>query len=614
MRLMKNLIFTVVSLLLWIPAFAQDQDKIEEIIDTGNLQALEKLPGADKAFPDYKNSQGASALHIAVRSNKIDIIEYLLKHGAKLDAEDNDGRTPLIYTAVVNNIHAMEYLIKRGADINKCDTEKVPPLIFAIYKKNIDAVKFLLEKGAKVNVFTTKHATPLKYAVVVQDFPIVKLLLKHGAVVDAPDKNGTTPLMLACNKGNIEIIECLIAHGADLHAKNVAGSTPITFVDDPKVAELLKQKGIDLDVVFRAGSPLMIAAYNGNLKMIDYLLRHGAKVNQRDHRKSTALMLACIGGRLEAVKKLVAAGAKVNDHNINYQTPLTAAALANNLPIVKYLLENKANPNVMHKKGGSPLLIAVKNNNLEMVKLLLAHGAKVNLPNKGGMTALYVATINNLSEMIKLLLKHGADPNIPDAENCLSPLMFAIAMDKPAAAKALLTSPVIKVNHKNRDGATALMACANKPVEYAELLLKHGADPNLQDNNGVCALLLAMREKNYDLMRLLLKNKADPDLKVHQPNDKIAELLTKLNKDKNGKELKTYIIFFAVIDKDLEVMKILLDNGAKVNVFDNIGFTPLDIAVQGKWTDRIKLLRQYGAKTTAELKEQEKQKNENNKN
>jgi hypothetical protein len=101
-------------------------------------------------------------------------------------------------------------------------------------------------------------------------------------------------------------------------------------------------------------SPLMMAAYQGNLQVVDMLVRNGANVDARNSAGSTALHFAA-GGVL--VSKLYRGSPAV----------------------VAYLLDHGADVNAHNDTGTTPLMAAVYNANVESVRILLAHGADVNM-------------------------------------------------------------------------------------------------------------------------------------------------------------------------------------------------------------------------------------------
>ncbi|MDR0355540.1 MAG: ankyrin repeat domain-containing protein, partial [Deltaproteobacteria bacterium] len=105
----------------------------------------------------------------------LEVVDLLLKSGAKLDAADDDGATPLMYAAD-NSAEAVLLLLKNGADVNAADKEGLTTLMATVMGRH---TPYAEDNELNFNLET------------------VRLLLENGAEVDARDNNGRTALMLA---------------------------------------------------------------------------------------------------------------------------------------------------------------------------------------------------------------------------------------------------------------------------------------------------------------------------------------------------------------------------------------------------------------------------------
>jgi ankyrin repeat protein len=167
----------------------------------------------------------------------------------------------------------------------------------------------LLAAGAEVNVALQLGRTPLMVAASVNaGADVVRLLLETGADVNAADSVGVTPLISAANVDNREAAELLLARGADPHAQARTG---------------------------HASTPLMGAAFNGNLPLVRALLARKADVTAVSADRTgtvrngpvrygtvTALHVAVTSGHPDVVKLLLKSGAPVNAADARGMTPL----------------------------------------------------------------------------------------------------------------------------------------------------------------------------------------------------------------------------------------------------------------------------------------------------
>jgi ankyrin repeat protein len=116
-------------------------------------------------------------------------------------------------------------------------------------------------------------------------------------------------------------------------------------------------------------SPLIIATYRNQLKVVDFLLKNNADVNF-DSPEGTALLGACYKG---------------------------------NFDIVELLIANKANVNVLGGNNISPLIFAVQSKNKKLVKILVQNGADQTIKDSAGRTAKDYAMLLELKDIAELL-------------------------------------------------------------------------------------------------------------------------------------------------------------------------------------------------------------------
>ncbi|CAH1796778.1 unnamed protein product [Owenia fusiformis] len=143
--------------------------------------------------------------------------------------------------------------------------------------------------------------------------------------------------------------------------------------------------GIDLNTIlhsatrFESTTILGTAAYEGQIKIMEYLLKLGVKINYRDPLCSrTALHWACMGGQYEAVKLLI---------------------------------DYKANVNCVDRDNMSPLISATVLGNVKIVLVLIYQGAMVLQKDRLRCSALHYASFLNWSHIVRILIEHGCVMN-----------------------------------------------------------------------------------------------------------------------------------------------------------------------------------------------------------
>ena len=138
-------------------------------------------------------------------------------------------------------------------------------------------------------------------------------------------------------------------------------------------AVALIQRGMDVNTVDRFGNTLLVQGVVRDMpELVDFLLKHKARLNVRNRNGETALSLAAFNGREGYVKQLGEAGAESNFYG---WPPLVYAAYNGHLSIVDYLLGKGAEINAKAENGVPALFFAARFGHRAVVETLLKHGA-----------------------------------------------------------------------------------------------------------------------------------------------------------------------------------------------------------------------------------------------
>ena len=167
----------------------------------------------------------------------------LIKRGMDVNTVDREGNT-LLFQAVRRDIpELVDYLIRHRARLNVRNRNGETAVSIAAFKGNLSYVKLLVDAGADVNLYGW---SPLIYAAYNGHAQIVDCLLKRGARIDATTENGSSALFFAARFGHIEVVELLLKNKADPMIANENGDTAVDWAlksENTDIADLLRAAG-----------------------------------------------------------------------------------------------------------------------------------------------------------------------------------------------------------------------------------------------------------------------------------------------------------------------------------------------------------------------------------
>eukprot|EP00079_Xenopus_tropicalis_P037199 XP_017950970.1 PREDICTED: protein phosphatase 1 regulatory subunit 12C isoform X1 [Xenopus tropicalis] len=243
----------------------------------GDLLEAEDMLTRDsgKEVIDSTNTDGISALHQACIDENLEVVEFLVNHGANVNQADNEGWTPLHVAASCGYMEIAEYLLKHSANIAAVNSDGDVPLDIAeddcmenllraeIAKGGVDIEaakreeeevmlrdsRQWLNAGKIEDIRHSKTgASALHVAAAKGYIEVMRLLLQANFDPNARDKDGWTPLHAAAHWGVEEACRLLVEHFCDMNALNSVGQRPCDVADEDVLSllEELRKKQEDL--------------------------------------------------------------------------------------------------------------------------------------------------------------------------------------------------------------------------------------------------------------------------------------------------------------------------------------------------------------------------------
>uniref|UniRef100_A0A8C8GEM8 KAP NTPase domain-containing protein n=1 Tax=Oncorhynchus tshawytscha TaxID=74940 RepID=A0A8C8GEM8_ONCTS len=348
---------------------------------------------------------------------------------------------------------------------------------------------------------------------------------------------------------------------------------------------------------------LMVTSEQGNIEMVQELIRRGANVNLDDVDCWTALISAAKEGHVEVVKELLANNASLEHRDMGGWSALMWASYKGRVEVTQLLLEKGAIPNITGQYSVYPIIWAAGRGHADIVHLLIHHGAKVNCSDKYGTTPLIWAARKGHYDSVIHLLVNGADVD-QEGANSMTALIVAVRGGFNEVVKELLKRNP-NVNMTDKDGNTALMIAAKEGyTEIVQDLLDAGTYVNIPDRSGETVLIGAVRGGHVEIVRALLNKYADIDVRgqdsktalywaVEKANATMVRDILQCNPDTESctKDAETPLIKATKMRK-IEIVELLLDRGAKVAAVDKrlTRDTALHIAIRGRSRKLAELL------------------------
>jgi ankyrin repeat protein len=402
--------------------------------------------------------------------------------------------------------------------------------------------------------------------------------------LDAPGRDSLTPLLFATQANDVEIARLLLEAGADADLSNRYGITPLWLAAtnrNPELVALLLEHGAAASAALPHGeTALMAAARAGDARSVELLLQAGADPNVREQSLGeTALMWAAAEDHADVVRALVAGGADPD-----------LASTALDLAPMDWLQIGMVST-VLPVGGWPPLLFAARENAPNAALALIEAGGDPNVRDPDGLTAMNVAVMNAHYDLAVALLKAGADPDAADRTG-MTALYGAVEM---ATLGVVFGRPPLP------------RADEHDVADFVRLALEHGADPNARLSEpilarhhgfpdrslGAGATPLMRAAKGLDLtsIRLLLAGGASAAARQDDGSSVLHAMATA--RPRNDADSQ----------KARDVLTALVDAGADVEAAAADGQTPMHRAARGANASFINLLFERGARLDVEDKD-----------
>ncbi|CAG5083560.1 Similar to FPV218: Putative ankyrin repeat protein FPV218 (Fowlpox virus (strain NVSL)) [Cotesia congregata] len=560
-----------------------------------------------------------SPMGIAVSSNNLQMIKLLIKHGADIIIRDENGLTPLMKAALVNsNSASRRFLLSHPfIEINSLTDDKSFCLHFPdIWDDTGDpasSLEDLLDAGCDINIVNSRGELPIdtykdkRRCREVMKKHIVKLMAADFYVCDrnkaeAVSESELENFRVECD-GEVEVMKNTYGIMAKfslfdiLHisyhklALRIKDGDEDKFDDKmaakfPLYAGMIKYRlekagqrrklfNQVANILYKILSRYLPATfiYEINFELIMDNLREQLKefkifrkMSYEDVRDSIMSNELCVNTVVKIynsdrmkipISSEFLPPTKPNEYFFEY-TILHLALYVDDEEFVDFLLKNNADTKLETEHLALVILSAIRLNRLKYVKKLVAAGANINQSIRVKDT--YEKHSNRLNTDEGNNDTHGY-------YNWYTPLEFAVNLNAYEIAEFLISQGA-NVHGEDYSGefddAPMSIAAASNNVEMIKLLMKHGADINVRDINGLTPLMkAALKDDNSASLRFLL---SQPFIKINSlTRDKCSCLHFP----------EPWYMMNVPVDPEFNLQD-LLDAGCNVNILNSHCELPID--------------------------------------
>ncbi|KAF7196833.1 putative ankyrin repeat protein [Pseudocercospora fuligena] len=429
----------------------------EALIDAarqGQIERMRRVLASKYTDIDFMDKQKTTPLLAAIQGKQLTAVTLLLKEGADPGRRYSSAQeTPLILAVKLDCRDIVKALLQHNASANDSQivvkdgtkvrvnlmSMTVDSLIDAARRGQIDCLDELLSKQCiDVNCFDDRGMTALLAAIENKRSAAVTMLLERGALPDLRyNEQCKTPLMLAAYSGNVDIVRALLKHGA-----------PPVGLEIGEEAFRMNRRYYQDEFDALRGGPIDITRtpiFTSEPEIVLELLKRGVPVQKG------ALLSALEHLReenMEVVQRLIDAGADVEAQDDYGERPRHFAACRGLTRAIEILHAAGADLEARRCDGWTGLHLAVTCGTLEARQKFIVLGANVDARNNGGWTPLYYASGRHDYEAVQLLLANGSDASVVDNQG-LTP--YDLACQSTGAGKETEKRKVIDLLRSHMD-------------------------------------------------------------------------------------------------------------------------------------------------------------------
>ncbi|MBY0404696.1 MAG: ankyrin repeat domain-containing protein [Cyanobacteria bacterium] len=549
-------------------------------------------------------------------------------HKSLLNTPLTKGNTFLYYALLLNKLPEAEKIVERGGSLQLIQNGSQYGLMSKMIESdNLEGVQLLLKLGFNPNLTYSVRWGDNGY----QEYNILSTVWNHTG-------SNRLKFIEAFEKAGANFNQVLSLRHSPTSPYDYAYSYPVcnaVYANDPEALKILgaaarKRGNVDLSAIYHRESPLGAAIRLKNTNLVKLLIEFGANPNKLDYNENGApisLVEKAIQSKdLSVLNLLLAGGADPNGKDGYHKIPLISAIRAGDSQSAEFILSLSnagANWNQKDEWGWTPFgYLISKYSGIndpkklnQLVKHALSMGADPSIKEKA---TLYTMKEYALPNLLPLIVMEEANPYGP-LKRQWTPLMSAVAAGNISRVEGLLSQGEA-VNALSPLGESPLecaqfIASPQRKREMLQLLLNAGADVlKVDDTTGQTAFHKLVFKGDSQTLQLLKETilLMDGPTRTHLLNQVdqqghrfIYYLMPVLDAsvfpefcsygNPLSEEEKSSLLLSTIQPRNIELLNLLIQQGADVNAVNHENIPALSLAVDQMDSEIIQVLLSKGA-------------------
>ena len=330
----------------------------------------------------------------AANNGHIEVVQFLIKQHADINACDNEGRSCLWTAAFNGHTDVVRALVSAGADVHLQTNDGFSPLSAASQQGHADTVVMLLDSGADIEMRDSDGRTALWLATLHGQIDVLNTLIVRAANDGASDNRLQSPLCEAAMCELLNVVKRLTEHKILISGVEDSCQDPLSYVTASvkrvvkTMLQLLMNKHVGVGCMKDFDDTTALMVYD--VDNVSVSIECGADIYARTVYNLQAIDIASYRGDVDVLRFLCGCIPRVN--SLNTLEHFHCYSISASCPVSSTCIDHNCNTAVH------------PSTDIQCMRSLLKNGADIEAENVDGLRPIHYAVRTGLVELVELLI------------------------------------------------------------------------------------------------------------------------------------------------------------------------------------------------------------------